>query len=81
MLTIPKEIKDMWTSLKSHGDSKILVERAKEIGLDISDETINRAHRTGRCSEDVFRLMGEFYKEREELINQFRPAKVETISE
>jgi hypothetical protein len=38
---------------------------------DYSDETINRALRTGRCNPEVFKAIADFYQKKAELIKVY----------
>lgn len=69
-MKIPKALIEKWTKLKSHGDGKKLVAAAGS-GSTINDADISRAFSKGECRDDVFVLMAEFYRKKEEMINGY----------
>lgn len=66
-MILPKELIEKWQVLKSPGDAAKMAERAPEY----SDETFNRAFRDGKCNDDVFKVIADFYEEKANLIKQY----------
>lgn len=66
-MIIPKKLLDKWKALRSHGDAQKLA----EILPDTSDETFNRAIREGKCNDDVFAVMAEFYEQKANLVKEY----------
>lgn len=65
-MRIPDELFKKWTELRSHGDGKKISE---EKGL--GEMEISRAFTTQECSDDTFNAMADFYKKKEERVNQY----------
>lgn len=66
-MIVPKELIGKWSALRSPGDSTKMSEKMP--GSD--KETFNRAFRTGKCNDDVFKIMAEFYEEKAKLIKEY----------
>lgn len=60
-MQIPKKLIQRWTTLRSHGDAAKIIAMASEKGIEYSDETVNRALRTGKCNDDLFPIIARFY--------------------
>jgi hypothetical protein len=73
-MKIPQQILEKWKALRSSGDSARILERME--GEVISDETINRAIRTGNCNPEVFKAIADYYEEKAKMIAAYLPAKV-----
>ena len=56
-MTIPADSLNKWKALRTKEDSQTIANSIK-----VSDETINRAFRDGKCSERVFEAMAKHYK-------------------
>jgi hypothetical protein len=67
-MIIPKELKEKWVVLRSHGDAAKIVALASEEGIECSDETVNRALRQGKCNDDLFRMIAAFYADKAEMV-------------
>lgn len=66
-MILPKELIEKWQVLRSPGDTSKMAEK-----LDGTDKEIfNRAFREGKCNDDVFQVMAEFYKQKEEKIKEY----------
>lgn len=65
-MKIPDELFKKWTDLRSHGDGKKIADTK---GLNEND--VSRAFNTQECSDDTFEKLAEYYKEKEEKVNQF----------
>jgi hypothetical protein len=66
-MIIAKELLDKWTALRSPEDSKKMAERL-EGGYPV---LFSRAFRDGKCNDDVFKVMAEYYAEKAKLIKQY----------
>ena len=71
-MNIPKQVTAYWSTLKENGDKGKIVERLAKIGIEVHPQSVTRAY-GGVASEDIFRVMIEFYRERQELINSAVP--------
>lgn len=66
-MIIPERLKKKWEVLRTPGDADKLTER-----LDGSAaETFNRAFRLGRCRDEVFKVMADFYEEKANLVKEY----------
>jgi hypothetical protein len=66
-MNIPAKLMDKWKALRSPGD-------AEKMALKLpgsAAETFNRAFREGKCRDEVFKIMAEFYEEKVNLIKEF----------
>lgn len=66
-MKIEKELLKKWKQLKSNDDNRKLVDSL----TGSYPEMFNRAFRTGKCSDECFSHMAEFYKRKEEMIKQY----------
>lgn len=66
-MIIPEKLMQKWKVLKSKGDGEKLAERLAGTAA----ETFNRAFREGKCRDEVFAIMAEFYEEKANLIKEF----------
>lgn len=66
-MIIPDKILKKWVTLRSPGDADKLAEKAG----DESPDTFNRAFRFGRCRDEVFKVMADFYDEKAKLIKEY----------
>jgi len=69
-MEIPIQILDSWKKLRSHGDGKKIV---KANSGKIGEIDITRAFKNGKCSDDVFEIIGNFYKEKEQRVEKYMP--------
>lgn len=69
-MEIPKELLDKWTSLAAHGDAKKIAE-SMPANEKVTAQAIRDAMSKGTCSEPVFKAIGDFYKNRAEIIAQY----------
>lgn len=67
-MIIPDKIINKWQVLRTPGDS---AKMAEIMGNDGYPEIFNRAFREGRCNDDVFKIMADFYEEKANLIKQY----------
>lgn len=71
-MTIEKQLLTKWTGLRSMEDAARIAEKAG-----VTVQTIRNAFRTGKCSDEVFKTMAEFYQDKVNMINQYlQPATV-----
>ncbi len=66
-MNIPEDLMEKWKVLRSPGDTSKMAEKM-EGGY---TEIFNRAFREGKCNDDVFKIMAEFYDEKTELIKEY----------
>jgi len=66
-MIIPDNLMKKWKVLKSKGDSLKMAARLEGS----ADETFNRAFREGKCRDEVFKVMAEFYEEKAALIKEY----------
>lgn len=66
-MKIPDELMKKWQDLRSHGDGKSIVEQNQGI----TEMSVSRAFTTGECSDEVFTAIADFYKDKEERVNQY----------
>lgn len=66
-MEIPQKLLKKWEALRTPGDAAKMAER-----LDGSAaETFNRAFREGKCRDEVFQVMADFYEEKVNLIKEY----------
>lgn len=66
-MNIPEKLIDKWEALRTPGDAAKMAERLEGSAA----ETFNRAFRLGRCNDDVFKVMADFYEEKASLIKEY----------
>lgn len=66
-MIIDKELLEKWMALRSPEDTKKLAEKM-DGGY---PELFARAFRDGKCNDDVFKVMAEYYEEKANLIKQY----------
>lgn len=67
-MIIPEKIMKKWAVLRTPGDPAKMAERN---GEEYYPEIFNRAFREGRCNDDVFKIMADFYEEKANLIKEY----------
>lgn len=66
-MVIPDKILKKWLALKSPGDADKMAEKLTGSAA----ETFNRALREGKCRDEVFKIMADFYEEKANLIKEY----------
>lgn len=66
-MIIAKELLERWKALRSPEDTGKLAERM-EGGY---PELFARAFRDGKCNDEVFKIMADFYDEKARLIKEY----------
>jgi hypothetical protein len=66
-MIIPEKLMQKWMALKSKGDSEKMADRLEGSAA----ETFNRAFREGRCRDEVFKVMADFYEEKIAVIKEY----------
>lgn len=66
-MIIPDKLIKKWEVLRTAGDASKLAERMP----DGYPEMFNRAFREGKCNDDVFKIMADFYEEKANLIKEY----------
>lgn len=69
-MEVPKEILDKWAALRSPGDAEKIAASMDETER-VSDETIRRVYKDGKCNDQVFKAMAEFYEQKVEMIKEY----------
>jgi hypothetical protein len=66
-MVIAKNLLDKWKVLRSPEDTAKLV----ELMPGSYAELFQRAFRDGKCNDDVFKVMADYYKQKAELIKEY----------
>ncbi len=66
-MEVPEKLIKKWQALRTPGDSDKMSDRLEGTAA----ETFNRAFREGKCRDDVFKIMAEFYEEKAALIKEY----------
>lgn len=66
-MTIPEKLLKKWEALRTPGDAGKLADRL-EGGY---AEQFNRAFRYGKCNDEVFKTMADFYDEKAAIIKEY----------
>ncbi len=66
-MVIPEKLLSKWGLLRTAGDTTKMAEKME----DGYAEIFNRAFREGKCNDNVFRIMAEFYEEKANLIKEY----------
>lgn len=66
-MEIPAKLMDKWKALRSPGDTDKMADKLKGSAA----ETFNRAFREGKCRDEVFKIMAEYYDEKVEFLRQY----------
>ena len=66
-MVIPDKILKKWKTLRSPGDADKLAEKSDGI----SPDTFNRSFISGKCRDEVFKVMADFYEEKAKLIKEY----------
>ena len=65
-MNIPNKLLDKWQALRSESDTQKIAEAA-----DVSGQSVRNAFKDGKCSDELFEAMAEYYREKESLIKQY----------
>jgi hypothetical protein len=66
-MNIPAKLMAKWKALRSPGDADKMADKLTGSAA----ETFNRAFREGKCRDEVFTVMAEFYEEKAKLIKEY----------
>lgn len=66
-MNIPKELVKKWRLIRSHGDADKMTKKLPGS----YPELFNRALRGGKCSDEVFKVLAEFYDKKETMIKEY----------
>lgn len=66
-MEIPDKLIKKWTLLRSPGDAEKMAEKLPGTAA----ETFNRALRDGKCRDEVFTVIAEFYEAKANLIREY----------
>lgn len=69
-MVIPQELLEKWKVLRSEGDPEKIAQSMPE-DTRVSDESIRRAYTHGKCNDDVFKAMADYYEEKANLIKEY----------
>lgn len=67
-MVIPEKIMKKWEALRSPGDTAKMADKDEEYGY---AEIFNRAFREGKCNDEVFKIMADFYEDKLNLIKEY----------
>lgn len=72
-MIINKELLATWESLRSPNDSKKMMAIYKEQYPNeyVYVEKFNLPLRVGKCNDKVFKVIADYYQQKQELINQY----------
>lgn len=65
-MTVPKELKDKWSELYSTGDFEAISQKSG-----FTPETIRNSFNKAECSDKVFKVIADFYREKANTINEY----------
>lgn len=68
-MVVPKKILDKWSTLRSPGDAEKIVASMTDEER-VSDETIRRVYKDGKCNDEVFKAMAAFYEQKVVMIKE-----------
>jgi hypothetical protein len=66
-MEVPDKILKKWKALRSPGDA----DKMSEESGNESPDTFNRVFREGRCRDEVFKRMADFYEKKAQLIKEY----------
>jgi hypothetical protein len=66
-MKIPDKLLLKWKALRTQGDGLTMAEKI-ENGY---PEMFNRAFREGKCNDEVFKIMADFYEEKASIIKEY----------
>lgn len=66
-MIIPEKLLKKWEVLRSPGDAEKMADRLPGAAA----ETFNRAMRLGKCRDEVFKVLAEFYEEKANTIKEY----------
>lgn len=69
-MEVPKELLEKWKALRSAGDPQEIVATMAEENK-VVDQTIRNVFSDGKCSDEVFEAMAEYYKKKAEKVKQY----------
>jgi hypothetical protein len=69
-MEVPKILLDKWKVLRSPGDPQDIIASMPEEKR-VVEQTIRNVYSDGKCSDEVFEAMAEFYKNKAEKIAQY----------
>lgn len=67
-MKIPDKIFSQWKDLRTHGDGKKIAEQKG-----ITEMDVTRAFNTQECSDDTFKAIADFYKDKADLVESYMP--------
>jgi uncharacterized protein YggU (UPF0235/DUF167 family) len=70
-MEIPEKTLNRWKALRSESDTEKIVEMCREKGIIYTAHTIRAVFRQGKANDELFKAIGEYYKQKQEMINQF----------
>lgn len=69
-MEVPKELLEKWKVLRSTGDPQEIVASMPE-GQRVVEQTIRNVFSDGKCSDEVFDAMADFYQKKAEKVKQY----------
>lgn len=67
-MQIPSELLKKWDALKSEGDPQKI---ADTVAGGCTSQTVRNAFKTGKCSDELFKAIADFYEQKLELIKEY----------
>lgn len=77
-MKIPEELLKKWWELRSHGDGKKIAEANKD--KEVNEMDISRAMNEGKCPDQVFEVLAEFYKKKQEKVNEYIASHADIVT-
>lgn len=74
-MKVPDKLFAQWQDLRTHGDGKKI---AQQNG--ITEMDVTRAFNTQECSDDTFKAIADFYKDKQEIIEAYMPKVDSTVN-
>jgi hypothetical protein len=69
-MEVPQALLDKWKVLRSPGDPQEIVASMPDESR-VVEQTIRNVYSDGKCSDEVFDAMAEYYKKKAEKIKQY----------
>ena len=70
-MIIPQQLFEKWKALRSEADTEKIAARVIETGFAVTADTIRIVFRKGKASDEVFKVMAEYYAEKADMIKEY----------
>lgn len=67
-MTVDARLQEKWQVLRSKGDSLKIATFAAARGHDVTEQGVSHALRTGKMSDELFKVIADFYQQKAELM-------------